>query len=97
MGKNGVENCQPGCLLAHDLLNKLTTILGACELLQDKAENDPECMRRLLTIQETARSIATELQQHQCRLDDAARTELMKHQVELARPLASRENRESRA
>ncbi len=97
MGKNSLENYQPSCLLAHDLINKLTTILGACELLKDKAADDVECMRRLHTIQETAKSIATVLQQHQCRLDDAARTELMKHQVELARPLASRENRESRA
>jgi len=77
MGKNGVENYQPDCLLAHDLINKLTTIVGACELLQDKAEDDPECMRRLLTIQETAKSIAKDLQEHQCHLEDAVRKQLI--------------------
>ncbi len=97
MGKNGVENYQPGCILAHGLLNKLTTILGACELLKDKADADPECLRRLLTIQETTKSIATELQQHQCHLGAATRTELIKHQGEMAQPLDPSGSAESRA
>ncbi|HET7891663.1 MAG TPA: hypothetical protein VFL34_09060 [Candidatus Sulfotelmatobacter sp.] len=88
MGNNARENYQPSCILAHNLINKLTTILGACELLKDKAEDDVECMRRLLTIQETAKSIATELTQHQCHLDAAARAELMERTVEISEPQA---------
>jgi hypothetical protein len=96
MGKNGAENYQPGCLLAHDLLNKLTTILGACELLKDKAESDPECMRRLLTIKDTAKSIATDLQQHQCHLEDAVRKQLMTR-GDIPQAARTGENAESRA
>lgn len=96
MGKNSTEQYRPSCLLAHDLINKLTTILGACELLKDKAEGDDECMRRLHTIHETAKSIATDLQQHQCHLEDAVRTQLIRR-GDIPQAVRTGENAESRA
>ena len=64
--------CGDNCLLAHDLFNKLTTIIGQCEILEDKAL-DPECLNRLQKIRQTARAMADEISTHQCRISDLLR------------------------
>jgi len=61
---------QPTCIMAHDLLNKLTVIIGGCDLLEEKA-SDSECVRLILAIRDSAKAMADELKQHQCDLDIA--------------------------
>jgi hypothetical protein len=58
---------QPLCLLAHNIANKLTIIIGQCDLLGDHA-TDPECVVRLQIIRRTAQAMAAEVNTHQCQL-----------------------------
>jgi len=63
------EAHQPACLLAHNVVNKLTAIVGLCDLLKEKAEQqDAECVDRLTRIQGLAKLAAKELIDHQCNL-----------------------------
>jgi len=55
------------CRLAHDLYNKLSVILGCCELLEDVAEAGSECAKRLGTIRDAAHAMSRELQRRHCR------------------------------
>jgi hypothetical protein len=58
---------EPADLLVHNVVNKLSAIIGFCDLLIEKAEKqDAECARRLLSIHELAKSAAKELTDHQC-------------------------------
>jgi light-regulated signal transduction histidine kinase (bacteriophytochrome) len=58
---------EPADLLAHNVVNKLSAIIGFCDLLIEKAEKqDAECARRLTIIHELAKSAAKELTDHQC-------------------------------
>lgn len=59
---------QPTCMLAHDLLNKLSVIVGLCELVSAEAEPGTECATRLAAIQDTAKSLAREVVKRQCQL-----------------------------
>jgi hypothetical protein len=65
---------QPVCMLAHDLLNKLSVIIGVCDILTEHAESNPECAKRLAVINDTAKSMAKELASHECQLYDMVRT-----------------------
>jgi light-regulated signal transduction histidine kinase (bacteriophytochrome) len=63
------EKHQPPCSLAHDLVNKLSAIIGFCDLLVEKAEQqDAECVNRLTSIHALAASAAKQLTDHQCEL-----------------------------
>lgn len=62
------EKYKPRCLFAHDLVNKLSAIIGYCDLLIDKAEEDTECAKRLRLIHKLAKSAAKELAEHECEL-----------------------------
>lgn len=68
----------PGCLLAHGLVNKLSVIVGLCDLLEEKASEDSECLKRLNVIRNIAKSMAEELNVHQCHLDELTRAEITK-------------------
>lgn len=62
---------QPACLLAHDLLNKLSAIIGFCDLLIEKAEErgqDQECVKWLATVNDLSKSAIKTLVEHQCEL-----------------------------
>jgi hypothetical protein len=75
MRANRTKN-QPPCSLAHDLVNKLSTIIGFCDLFAEKAERqgqDEECARWLAIIREQAESGAKHLADHQCELSEAIR------------------------
>ena len=64
---------QPTCLLSHYFINKLTVIIGSCQILQEKAERserfDSECTHRLSVIEGVAKGMVDELNDHECRLD----------------------------
>ena len=46
---------QPACLTAHNLIGKVSIILGNCDLLIEKMEAGTEESRRLAVIRETPR------------------------------------------
>ncbi|MFZ0631645.1 MAG: hypothetical protein WA399_05975 [Acidobacteriaceae bacterium] len=64
----------PSCSLAHDLLNKLTAILGQCDLLQP--EITEPASHRVSVIQDLARQIAQTVIRHQCSLDKILRSQV---------------------
>jgi signal transduction histidine kinase len=45
-------------MLAHDLNNDISVILGRCELLKQWLSNDPEATRQVEAITEAARRMA---------------------------------------
>jgi hypothetical protein len=64
---------QPNCMLAHDLINRLSIIVGYCDLLADEGPENSMCHERLLMIRQTANAAAEDLAQHQCQLETLAR------------------------
>jgi hypothetical protein len=57
----------------HDLVNKLSVIIGHCDLLRDRLKAGLRCSRRVDVIHTTAQSMANDLNDHQCRVAEAAR------------------------
>ena len=53
------------CVFAHNFNNKLSVIIGQCQLLMDHA-SDPVCARRMSIIYETAKCMADQLKSHEC-------------------------------
>ena len=62
------SNPQPECPLAHNLINKLSTVIGYCDLMLDKAPPDSPLLKHMHQIQSIAKSMATDLAQFQCEL-----------------------------
>lgn len=60
---------RPSCMLAHHLINRLSVIVGFCDLLAEEAPESPECLRRLRQMREIASSAAEELSRHECELE----------------------------
>jgi hypothetical protein len=54
--------------VAHNLVNKLSAIIGHSELLGTKAEQGTECAKRLILILDLAKSAAHELTEHQSQI-----------------------------
>ena len=81
MEKSNRESYQPTCLFAHHLINKLSTIVGACDLASEQMEPDTEYAKHLALIRDTAKEIARELIVHQRQLTEASRREVQKHLV----------------
>jgi len=62
----------PKCAFSHHILNQLTTIIGNCDILVGRAQElpaDPECVKRLAAIRDTAIKLAEELNSHVRALD----------------------------
>ena len=71
----------PICILAHQLVNNLSAIVGYCDLSQDPGQSEQQRTERVAQIRETAKSMAEKLNHHQCQL------------VTLARSISSQEER----
>jgi len=56
-------------MLAHHLINRLTVIVGYCDLLVEEAPEDSTSLKRLLQMREIATSAAEELSHHECELE----------------------------
>jgi signal transduction histidine kinase len=55
------------CLLAHDLNNMLTVVLGHCDLLLAKPEAlSPDALERLRKIRNAAQFMAEQIQRRNC-------------------------------
>lgn len=74
MGDSNVGCYEPACLLAHRLVDKLSVIIGHCDLVSEEAEPGSECAKRLNLIHDVAAEMAKELSAHQCRLSEAVRS-----------------------
>jgi hypothetical protein len=59
---------QPECPLAHKLINKLSTVIGNCDLIVEKTPGDSPILQRMLLIRDTAKSMAADLAEFQCEL-----------------------------
>ncbi len=79
-----IREYQPKSIVSHNFINKLSVIIGSCQLLKEKAEHggqfDPECMHRLAAIHEIAKAMADELKAYQGELDSVARMEIFEPQ-----------------
>jgi hypothetical protein len=81
MEKSNRESYQPTCLFAHHLINKLSTIVGSCDLASEQVEPGTEYAKHLAFIRNTAKQIARELIVHQRQLTEASRKEVQKDLV----------------
>ena len=81
MEKSNRESYQPPCLFAHHLINKLSTIVGSCDLASEQVEPGTEYAKHLAFIRNTAKQIAREIIVHQRQLTEASRKEVQKHLV----------------
>ena len=57
------EPYRPSSIIVHNLINKLSVIIGRCDLMMDMAEDETEWANRLLEIRELAKSMAHEIVQ----------------------------------
>jgi hypothetical protein len=67
MEKSTRQFDEPAYLLGHRLIDKLAVIVGNCDLLEARVEAGSEFAKRLALIRDTAKQMANELQQDQCR------------------------------
>lgn len=69
---------QPKCWLSHHFINKLSVIIGSCQLLQEQVEESDrlgtEGIHRLAVIMEIAKEMSKELREHECQIDAATKT-----------------------
>jgi hypothetical protein len=66
-GTNG-EHYQPSSMLVHNLINRLTVIVGRCDLMMvEVGDEEPEYSERLEVLRELAKSMARELVEDQGR------------------------------
>lgn len=56
---------QPDEGLTHDLINKLSIIIGNCDLLQEETAEGSHDLKRLKIIHDAATSMAQELKEHE--------------------------------
>jgi hypothetical protein len=73
--QNLARECdRTACSLACELIDKLTVIVGNCDLLREEMEAGSADSKRLDLIRGMAREIATKLSGCQCRLLEAVRS-----------------------
>jgi nitrogen-specific signal transduction histidine kinase len=77
MEKSGKEPYRTDCPLAHDLINKLSVIVGNCDLLVERIPETSPLWNRMLLVRDLAKLVGEELGQLQC---DLARSRIMDEQ-----------------
>ncbi|HKT88108.1 MAG TPA: hypothetical protein VJQ59_06710 [Candidatus Sulfotelmatobacter sp.] len=77
MDVSAQDKNQPKCWLSHHFINKLSVIIGSCQLLQEQVEEsdhlNPECIHRLGVIMEIAKEMSKALKEHECELEAAVK------------------------
>lgn len=66
--KSSTNQHQPECPLAHKLINKLSAVIGNCDLIMEKTPEDSPMLQRMLLIRDTAKSMAADLAEFQSEL-----------------------------
>jgi len=74
MEKSSGGNYQLECPLAHDLLNKLSVIVGHYDLLEEETPGNSALQKRMLLIRSIAKAMAAELGHLQCDLVSSRKT-----------------------
>jgi hypothetical protein len=74
MEKSNGRPFLPPCMMLHEVVNKLSIIIGNCDLVIEKSPADSECIKRLQVIGGTARAVVRIMQGHQCELTGLLRT-----------------------
>jgi hypothetical protein len=73
---------RPSCLLSHDIINKLSVIVGNCDLMLEfeagSELHDAALRRRVEVIRGTAAELAKNVTRHACNLDTVTRTILLR-------------------
>ena len=64
MGSKG-ERHEPACMVAHNMINTLSAIIGQCDLMKEKIGKDTEAAMRLATVHNLAQSAVKQLTEHQ--------------------------------
>jgi hypothetical protein len=64
---------QPICPLCHGVLDKLSAIIGYCDLLSQRVVSPTDCSKDVGSIRDIARQLAQELATFQCELLEASR------------------------
>jgi hypothetical protein len=64
---------QPAYMFAHSLVNKLSAIVGNCDLLYENTESGTEYARRLAVIRDLAESAVKEIMEHQRKAEAESR------------------------
>jgi hypothetical protein len=81
MQKKVVSGSGSTCLLCHDLINKLSVVIGSCEIVRERTDSpagfDSECSRRLEVVLHIAKTMADGLREHVCELDALTKLEMM--------------------
>jgi hypothetical protein len=68
MEKSSSEPYQTDCPLVHDLINKLSVIVGHCDLLVERIPEASPLWDRMLLVRNLAKSVGDELGRLQCDL-----------------------------
>lgn len=68
----------PSCFLAHDLVNRLSVVVGYCNLLEDETLENLVRHQYLRSIRELAKTMADDLNRHQCQIDATVRETVQK-------------------
>jgi signal transduction histidine kinase len=68
-------------MLAHELLNRLSIIIGNCDLVSERTQADSESARLLSLIRESARSMAVDLSSHPCEPTELHTARIEKEQI----------------
>lgn len=71
-------------MLAHELLNNLSVIVGSCDLLQDQQNVEDQSAKHVTRIRDTAKSMAERLNHHQCHLAALARSADLQQQKHIS-------------
>lgn len=74
-------------MLSHRLINKLTVVVGTCDLLQERIEQlagqaDPDCVKKVALIRKVSKEIVEQLAKHTCHLDAVTRTAVAESSAE---------------
>lgn len=68
MEKPSRKSYEPECPLAHNLINKLSVIVGHCDLLVERIPETSPLWGRMLLVRDLAKSVGEELGQLECDL-----------------------------
>jgi len=60
-------------MLAHDLVNRMSVIVGYCDLSEEEPKDESKRSQNIRAIRKIAQSAAEELQDHLCHLDALTR------------------------
>ncbi len=75
MEKSNGDQYEAACLLAHRLVDKLSVIVGYCDLVIEDSELKAESAARLTLVRDMAATVAKELASLECPRAEAARVQ----------------------